>query len=36
VQALEHHEDALVVLRLDADAVVAHFNPKLTRRFHDG
>src|SRR5947208_15730283 len=24
VQALEHHEDALEVLRLDADAVVAH------------
>src|SRR5918995_4801286 len=29
MQALEHHEDALVVLRLDADAVVAHFEVPL-------
>src|SRR5918992_302554 len=36
VQPLEHHEDALEVLRLDADAVVAHrklvaFAPVLDR-----
>src|SRR5574341_1244391 len=35
VQALEHHEDALVVLRLDADAVVLHFKGPFLGAFDD-
>src|SRR5258706_2354810 len=36
VQALEHHEDALEVLHLDADAVVAHGDLELAFFFKTG
>src|ERR671914_1966302 len=35
VQTLEHHEDALEILRLDADAVVSHLKGPFERGLGD-